>query len=110
MAMDRITGCLVAALGLLAVWGASRLPAMPGQQVGPSAFPTLIGVGLVVTGALIAFGVGRGFEEETPAPDTSAPDAPAHDAPARSDPAAAGGDVRHAVGPQVIRAPAVLRP
>lgn len=66
MVMDRITGLLVAALGLLAVWGASRLPDMPGQWVGPGAFPGLVGAGLVATGALIALGVGRGFEEEAP--------------------------------------------
>jgi putative tricarboxylic transport membrane protein len=72
MLMDRITGSLVAAIGLLAVWGASRLPAMIGQPVGPSAFPTLVGWGLVITGGLIALGVGRSFEEgEGPVEDES---------------------------------------
>lgn len=96
MTMDRVTGFLVATLGVLAVWGASRLPAMPGQWLGPSAFPTLVGVGLVVTGALIALGVGRGFEED-------APDAvPAHDALAGADPAAAGGPLWRAAIPVVL--------
>ena len=66
MTMDRVTGSLVAVLGLLALWGASRLPGMPGQWVGPGAFPALVGAGLVATGALIALGVGRGFEGEAP--------------------------------------------
>lgn len=96
MTMDRVTGCLVATLGVLAVWGASRLPAMPGQWLGPSAFPTLVGVGLVVTGALIALGVGRGFEEG------ALDDAPAQGAPAGADPAAAGGPLWRAAIPVVL--------
>lgn len=106
MTMDRVTGCLVAALGVLVVWGASRLPAMPGQWLGPSAFPTLVGVGLVATGALIALGVGRGFEEGAldgaPTHDAGAHDAAAHDAPAGADPAAAGGPLWRAAIPVVL--------
>lgn len=77
MLMDRITGSLVAAIGLLAVWGASRLPAMIGQPVGPSAFPTLVGWGLVITGGLIALGIGHSFEEgERPIEDETSTPAP----------------------------------
>ncbi len=59
---DRASGLLLAALGAAAAWGGSRLPPVPGQDVGPAAFPMLIGFGLVGCGALIALGIGRGFE------------------------------------------------
>ncbi len=68
---DRASGLLLAALGAAAAWGGSRLPPVPGQDVGPAAFPMLIGFGLVGCGALIALGIGRGFE--APAADEPAP-------------------------------------
>jgi putative tricarboxylic transport membrane protein len=61
---DRVTGLFVAGLGALAAWGGSRLPAVPGQDVGPAAFPMLIGGGLVVCGVMVACGIGRSFEVE----------------------------------------------
>lgn len=61
---DRVTGLFLALLGALAFWGGSRLPAVPGQDVGPAAFPMMIGTGLVLCGVLIAFGVGHSFEVE----------------------------------------------
>jgi putative tricarboxylic transport membrane protein len=64
---DRLTGLFVGALGVLAAYGGSRLPPIPGQQVGPSAFPILIGIGLVVSGGLIAASFGRRFEEDAEA-------------------------------------------
>lgn len=64
---DRITGSFVATLGVLAAYGGSRLPPVPGQDVGPSAFPMLIGIGLILCGILIAFGIGQSFEEEAEA-------------------------------------------
>lgn len=68
---DRVSGLMLAALGAAAAWGGSRLPPVPGQDVGPAAFPVLIGCGLMLCGALIALGIGRGFEapeaEEAPA-------------------------------------------
>jgi putative tricarboxylic transport membrane protein len=66
---DRVTGTILMMLGVLAFWGGSRLPAVPGQDVGPAAFPMVIGGGLVLCGALIAIGIGRSFEapEEPPA-------------------------------------------
>lgn len=65
---DRVTGLFVAGLGALSAWGGSRLPAVPGQDVGPAAFPMLIGGGLVICGIMIAFGIGHSFEvEEEPA-------------------------------------------
>jgi putative tricarboxylic transport membrane protein len=59
---DRVSGAILAALGVAAAWSGSRLPPVPGQDVGPNVFPMVIGAGLVVCGALVAFGVGRSFE------------------------------------------------
>lgn len=61
---DRTTGLFLAGLGLAAAWGGSRLPAVPGQDVGPAAFPMLIGGGLILCGVMIAFGIGHSFEVE----------------------------------------------
>jgi putative tricarboxylic transport membrane protein len=69
---DRVTGGALVLLGAAAAYAGSRLPAVPGQDVGPAAFPVLIGGGLVLCGLLIAFGVGQGFE----APDEAAEGAP----------------------------------
>lgn len=64
---DRITGPFLVGLGGLAAYGGSRLPPVPGQQVGPNVFPMVVGIGLVLCGAMIALGVGRVFEEEAEA-------------------------------------------
>lgn len=61
---DRVTGLFLVVLGGAAAYGGSRLPPVPGQQIGPNVFPIVIGAGLVICGALIAFGVGRSFEDE----------------------------------------------
>jgi putative tricarboxylic transport membrane protein len=60
---DKATGLVIAVLGGAAAYAGSRLPPVPGQQVGPSAFPTVVGLGLVACGVLIALGIGRSFEE-----------------------------------------------
>jgi putative tricarboxylic transport membrane protein len=60
---DRLTGLFLALLGLATFWGGSKLPPVPGQQVGPSAFPMVIGAGLMFVGVLIALHIGRSFEE-----------------------------------------------
>lgn len=60
---DKITGAMVATLGALSFHFGSQLPPVPGQNVGPSAFPVVVGAGLVVCGVLIGFGIGRHFEE-----------------------------------------------
>jgi len=67
MLADRLTGAFVILLGALAAWGGSRLPPVPGQQIGPEVFPMVVGIGLVLCGALIAAGVGHRFEEEAEA-------------------------------------------
>ncbi len=60
---DRVSGTALAALGAAAAIGGSRLPGVPGQDVGPSVFPMVVGAGLMLCGVLIALGIGRGFEE-----------------------------------------------
>ncbi len=60
---DRISGSAIAALGAVAFFYGSKLPPVPGQQVGPSAFPMVVGAGLALCGGLIVFGIGRHFEE-----------------------------------------------
>jgi putative tricarboxylic transport membrane protein len=64
---DRVTGLFMVALGGLAAYGGSRLPPVPGQQIGPNVFPLVVGIGLAICGGMIAFGVGRGYEEEAKA-------------------------------------------
>jgi putative tricarboxylic transport membrane protein len=64
---DRTTGLTLVGLGALAIYGGSRLPPMPGQEIGPSVFPMLIGAGLALCGAMITFGIGRSYEEEAEA-------------------------------------------
>lgn len=64
---DRFTGLFLVALGGLSAYGGSRLPPVPGQQIGPNVFPMVVGVGLILCGALIALGIGRHFEEEAEA-------------------------------------------
>jgi putative tricarboxylic transport membrane protein len=61
---DRVTGLFLVALGSAAAYGGWLLPPVPGQQIGPNVFPLVIGIGLVLCGAMIALGVGRSFEEE----------------------------------------------
>jgi putative tricarboxylic transport membrane protein len=61
---DRVTGAVLVALGGAAAIVGSRLPGVPGQDVGPSAFPLVIGSGLIICGVLIALGIGRSFEAQ----------------------------------------------
>jgi putative tricarboxylic transport membrane protein len=85
---DRLTGLFVGALGVLAAYGGWWLPPIPGQQVGPSAFPVLIGVSLVVSGTLIVAGFGRRFEEEAEASLAAPEEAEAASGEARGAPTA----------------------
>ena len=64
---DRLTGLGLVVLGMAAYWGGSKLPPVPGQQVGPRAFPMVVGAGLAICGALIALGAGSRIEEEAEA-------------------------------------------
>jgi putative tricarboxylic transport membrane protein len=71
---DRTTGLFLIGVGAAAIYGASRLPPMPGQDIGPSVFPTVIGAGIAICGAMIALGVGRSFEQGDDDTLTHAPD------------------------------------
>ena len=51
---DLTTGLIVMAGGLAVAAYAQTLPPMPGQPIGPSLFPTVIGVGLALAGAALA--------------------------------------------------------
>lgn len=48
---DRLSGLIATVLGLVVVLFARTFPPMPGQNVGPSLFPTLVGAGLIGFGA-----------------------------------------------------------
>lgn len=47
---DAIAGLVTAALGVAAIAISWRFPAIPGQPIGPAAFPTLVGTALMVSG------------------------------------------------------------
>jgi putative tricarboxylic transport membrane protein len=64
---DRLIGLLTFGLGAVAAYAGSRLPPVPGQQIGPNVFPLVIGVGLCLCGLMIAFRIGHSFEEEAEA-------------------------------------------
>lgn len=84
---DRLTGLGLVALGVAAYLGGSKLPPVPGQQVGPNVFPMVVGAGLAICGALIALGVGSKFEEEAEAEVAQHADHAAASAPPRAGPA-----------------------
>ena len=52
---DKLLGLLVAGLGALLCALTLHFPALPGQKVGPSLFPRLIGAGLLLCGLVIAW-------------------------------------------------------
>jgi putative tricarboxylic transport membrane protein len=64
---DRITGIFIVGLGAAAAYVGSKLPPVPGQQVGPNVFPMVVGIGMMLCGGMIAAGVGRHFEDEAEA-------------------------------------------
>ena len=80
---DRTSGLFIAGLGLVTAYGGSLLPPVPGQQVGPNVFPLVVGIGLLVCGAMIAFGIGHKFEEEAEAAvaDLAPPEPPTQHGP-----------------------------
>lgn len=58
---DRLSGIVAAALGFAVVSYARTFPAMPGQDIGPSMFPSLVGAGLIGFGLwLVLSDVRRG--------------------------------------------------
>ncbi len=95
---DKVSGLFLVGLGVAAAYGGSRLPPVPGQQIGPDVFPMVVGIGLAICGALIALGIGRHFEEEAEADLAAHSDQPA--------PGATRG--KWAVGLKVLLPPALL--
>ncbi len=51
---DALSGLAIVLIGLAIVAYAARFPTMPGQAIGPSAFPMMIGIGLTLLGAALA--------------------------------------------------------
>jgi putative tricarboxylic transport membrane protein len=57
---DAVIGAVLVLFGLAEIAYTTTFPAMPGQDYGSALFPTIIGVGFIVTGViLIASGIGR---------------------------------------------------
>ncbi len=56
---DAATGAVVTVLGIAVVAYSRTFPPMPGQTIGPSLFPTVIGYGLLALGAALVFSRGR---------------------------------------------------
>jgi putative tricarboxylic transport membrane protein len=55
---DAVSGAALVLFALAMIWYTRTFPEMPGQNYGPALFPVLIGIGLLLTGAiLIARGV-----------------------------------------------------
>jgi len=50
---DAFSGLAIVLVGLAIVAYTVRFPAMPGQAIGPSAFPMMIGIGLTLLGVAL---------------------------------------------------------
>lgn len=61
---DGIGGLVLGGLGIACIVGASRLPSIPGQPVGPAVFPYVIGAALCLCAVLILLGIGSGTQDE----------------------------------------------
>ena len=58
---DALSGFVIVMFGIAVAGYARTFPSMPGQDIGPSLFPTLIGIGFILCGVgLIVSGVRRG--------------------------------------------------
>ena len=53
---DAVIGIVLVLFALAMIWHTRSFPAMPGQDYGPALFPTLIGIGFLVTGAILIVG------------------------------------------------------
>lgn len=51
---DAVLGIVIVLFGVLVIGHAATFPIMPGQAIGPSTFPTALGIGFVICGSLIA--------------------------------------------------------
>lgn len=50
---DATSGLLAALIGVAVVVEALTFPPMPGQPIGPAVFPSIVGAGLIVAGAVL---------------------------------------------------------
>ena len=50
---DAVIGIVLVLFAVAMIWHTRTFPAMPGQDYGPALFPTLIGIGFLVTGAIL---------------------------------------------------------
>ena len=53
---DAVIGIVLVLFAVAMIWHTRTFPAMPGQNYGPALFPTLIGIGFLVTGAILIVG------------------------------------------------------
>jgi putative tricarboxylic transport membrane protein len=53
---DAVIGVVLVLFALAVIGYARTFPAMPGQNYGPALFPTLIGIGLALAGAILIVG------------------------------------------------------
>lgn len=53
---DRVSGPAILFFGAAVIWGATKLPSVPGVRFGADLMPTLIGVGLICLGLSIFIG------------------------------------------------------
>lgn len=53
---DAITGAVLIAFAIAIIGYARTFPSMPGQDYGPALFPTLIGIGFIVSGLILVAG------------------------------------------------------
>lgn len=60
---DTVLGLFFLALGSLVLFAVRGFPNIPGQPVGPALFPSLIAMGLCVSGAILVY---KGFQNRTP--------------------------------------------
>lgn len=74
-------GIILSVLGGGIILGAAQFPVIPGQDYGPAFFPTIIGVGLLLSGAAYAFNALRqpepGLESVFGTVDDGSEEAPA---------------------------------
>jgi putative tricarboxylic transport membrane protein len=50
---DAVTGIALVLFALAMIWYTRTFPEMPGQDYGPALFPVLIGIGFLITGAIL---------------------------------------------------------
>ena len=53
---DAVIGAVLVIFALAMIWHTRTFPEMPGQDYGPALFPVLIGIGFIITGAILIIG------------------------------------------------------